>query len=81
LQQKVYFQIKIIAGAKKVYGIDLSDIIKQARIIVKKNNLDNIITLIQGKVEEIILPVDQVDIIISEWVFSYIIIDGLLFGL
>jgi type I protein arginine methyltransferase len=56
------------AGAKKVYGVDLSEIIHQARTIVKANRYENIITLIQGKVEDIILPVDSVDIIISEWV-------------
>ncbi|EDV28855.1 uncharacterized protein TRIADDRAFT_49708 [Trichoplax adhaerens] len=55
------------AGAAKVIGIDCSGIIEQAEAIVKANRLDHVITLIKGKVEEIELPVDKVDIIVSEW--------------
>merc|ERR1712062_882270 len=44
------------AGAKKVIGIDCSNIIDRARQIVKQNDLDDIITLIEGKVEEVSLP-------------------------
>ena len=44
------------AGAKKVIGIDCSNIIDLARQIVKQNDLDDIITLIKGKVEEVSLP-------------------------
>jgi len=44
------------AGAKKVIGIDCSNIIDRARQIVKQNDLDEIITLIKGKVEEVSLP-------------------------
>ena len=44
------------AGAKKVIGIDCSNIIDRARQIVKQNDLDDIITLIKGKVEEVSLP-------------------------
>lgn len=57
------------AGASRVIGIDCSDIVNQATEIVKANNLDDIITIIKGKVEEVELPegIDKVDIIISEW--------------
>ena len=44
------------AGAKKVIGIDCSNIIDRARQIVKQNDLDDVITLIKGKVEEVSLP-------------------------
>ena len=54
------------AGAKKVIGVDMSTIIDQAKVIVKDNNLDHIITLLKGKMEDVILPVDKVDIIVSE---------------
>ena len=33
----------------------------------RENGYDKCITLIKGKAEEISLPVDKVDIIISEW--------------
>uniref|UniRef100_A0A670XPB4 type I protein arginine methyltransferase n=1 Tax=Pseudonaja textilis TaxID=8673 RepID=A0A670XPB4_PSETE len=55
------------AGAKKVYGIECSSISDYSEKIIKSNHLDHIITIFKGKVEEIELPVDKVDIIISEW--------------
>uniref|UniRef100_A0AAY5F0D4 type I protein arginine methyltransferase n=1 Tax=Electrophorus electricus TaxID=8005 RepID=A0AAY5F0D4_ELEEL len=55
------------AGAKKVIGIECSSISDYAVKIVKANKLDHIVTIIKGKVEEVELPVDHVDIIISEW--------------
>lgn len=57
------------AGAARVIGVDCSAIIDRAKQIVKENELDSVITLIKGKVEEIKLPdgIEQVDVIISEW--------------
>lgn len=55
------------AGAKHVYAVDYSSIIDHAMAIVKENGLSDQITLIKGKVEEIELPVDKVDVIVSEW--------------
>jgi len=55
------------AGAKKVYGVEMSNIVESAKKIVKQNKLDGVVEIIQGKVEEITLPVEKVDIIISEW--------------
>ena len=54
------------AGASHVYGVDCADIINYATEIVRQNGFADRITLIKGKVEEIELPVPQVDIIISE---------------
>ncbi|XP_062913627.1 protein arginine N-methyltransferase 1-like isoform X2 [Mobula hypostoma] len=47
------------AGAKKVFGIECSSISDYSEKIIKANHLDNM--------EEVQLPVDKVDIIISEW--------------
>lgn len=55
------------AGAKHVYAVENANIAFYAGLIVKENNLQDRITIIQGKIEEIQLPVQQVDIIISEW--------------
>ncbi|XP_065191424.1 protein arginine N-methyltransferase 1-like [Sycon ciliatum] len=55
------------AGAAKVIGVDCSSIIDHAKVIVKDNNYDHVVTLIKGKIEEVELPVEKVDIIISEW--------------
>ncbi|CAG8596871.1 11126_t:CDS:2, partial [Ambispora gerdemannii] len=72
------------AGAEHVYGIDMSNIIDQARQIVKDNRLDDSryfvyqITLIKGKMEEVELPVQQVDIIISEWMGYFLLYESML---
>ncbi|KAK7886154.1 hypothetical protein WMY93_025775 [Mugilogobius chulae] len=55
------------AGAKHVYGIECSSISEYSEKIIKSNHLHNVITIFKGKVEEVELPVDKVDIIISEW--------------
>jgi len=57
------------AGAKRVIGIEFSNIAQQSVQIIKDNNLDGVVTIIQGKVEEVELPdgIDKVDVIISEW--------------
>ena len=51
----------------KVYGVDMSGIVEQAQKIVQNNGLADNISIIRGKIEEIQLPVDKVDVIISEW--------------
>jgi len=55
------------SGASKVYGIEMSNIVEHAKKIVATNHLDHVVEIIQGKVEEVVLPVEKVDIIISEW--------------
>jgi protein arginine N-methyltransferase 1 len=65
------------AGAKKVYGIDYSEIADQAREIVKKNKYDHIVTIIRGKMEEVELP-EKVDIIISEWMGYFLLYESML---
>ncbi|XP_074926659.1 protein arginine N-methyltransferase 1 [Chelonoidis abingdonii] len=55
------------AGAKRVIGIECSSISDYAVKIVKANKLDHVVSIIKGKVEEVELPVEKVDIIISEW--------------
>ncbi|KAI5820685.1 S-adenosyl-L-methionine-dependent methyltransferase [Pyronema omphalodes] len=66
------------AGAKQVIGVDMSTIIEKAREIVAVNGMSDKITLIQGKMEEITLPVDKVDIIISEWMGYFLLYESML---
>merc|ERR1712012_65355 len=72
------------AGAKQVYGVDMSGIIEQAKMIVDKNGFSDKVTIIRGKIEEIVLPVEKVDIIISEWMgyrlFYESMLDSVLFA-
>jgi len=65
------------SGARKVYGVDYSDIVFQAQQIAKDNNLDNVVTLIKGKIEEVELP-EKVDIIISEWMGYCLLYEAML---
>jgi protein arginine N-methyltransferase 1 len=68
------------AGAKHVIGVDMSNIIDQAKEIVKLNGLDSIVTLVKGKLEEITLPhgLEKVDIIISEWMGYFLYYESML---
>lgn len=66
------------AGAKHVYGIECSAIAEQAMQIVKDNNYADKVTIIKGKVEEIDLPVDKVDIIVSEWMGYFLFYESML---
>ena len=68
------------AGAKHVYAVDCSSIINSAKRIVNDNNMSDKITLIQGKMEEIVLPIppQSVDIIISEWMGYFLLYESML---
>lgn len=66
------------AGAKHVYSVDMSNIIEKATEIVALNGFSDRITLIQGKLEDIELPVDKVDIIVSEWMGYFLLYESML---
>ncbi|CAG8477761.1 9555_t:CDS:10 [Ambispora gerdemannii] len=66
------------AGASRVISVDESAIIERAREIVRVNKLDNVITLISGKIEEVTLPVPKVDIIVSEWMGYFLLFEAML---
>ncbi|KAJ1607126.1 hypothetical protein OIY81_173 [Cryptosporidium canis] len=65
-------------GAKTVFAVDGSNIALLARKIVDDNDLSDVVQVIHGRVEEIELPVSQVDIIISEWMGFYLLHEGML---
>lgn len=66
------------AGAKLVIGVDMSGIIDKAKVIVKDNGFEGKIVLLKGKMEEVQLPVDHVDIIISEWMGYFLLYESML---
>jgi len=66
------------SGAKKVFAVDASDIATQAKQIVADNNLSDVITVIKGKMEDIELPVEKVDVIISEWMGYCLLYESML---
>lgn len=61
-----------------MYGIECSEIVNIARKVVKENSLEDKITFVQGKAEEVALPVDKVDIIVSEWMGYFLLYESML---
>ncbi len=56
------------AGAKAVYAVDQSEkIIQKAQEMVFRNGKQDIIKLFHGRIQDIHLPVQRVDVIVSEW--------------
>jgi len=66
------------AGAKHVYGIEFADIANYADKVIEVNKLSDKITIIKSKVEEAVLPVNKVDIIISEWMGYFLLYESML---
>lgn len=53
------------AGARRVYAVEASSMAQSCETLVKSNNMDHIIKVLAGKIEDIELP-EKVDLIISE---------------
>ncbi|KAL9993250.1 putative methyltransferase [Helianthus debilis subsp. tardiflorus] len=60
------------AGAKKVYAVEATKMAEHARELVKANNLQDIVEVIEGSIEDITLP-EKVDVIISEWMGYFLL--------
>lgn len=78
-----HFRFAAKAGARHVIGVDMSSIINKAKEIVEANGLTSKVTLLQGKMEEVELPVQhlnggKVDIIISEWMGYFLLYESML---
>ncbi|KAF5383462.1 hypothetical protein D9757_006115 [Collybiopsis confluens] len=66
------------AGAAHVVAIDMSNIIDQAQKIIDANGFSGRITMVKGKLEEATLPIQQFDIIISEWMGYFLLYESML---
>lgn len=66
------------AGAKHVLAVDMSNIIEMAQKVVDLNGLSDKITFFRGKLEDVQLPYDKVDIIISEWMGYFLLYESML---
>lgn len=64
-------------GAKKVYAVEKSSIVNYARQIIEENGFSEIITILEGAIEELELP-EQVDVIISEWMGYALLYESML---
>ena len=66
------------AGARLVVGVDAADIADEARAIVKANGYEGKVVIVKGKMEEVQLPVERVDVIISEWMGYFLLYESML---
>ncbi|KAI0397178.1 S-adenosyl-L-methionine-dependent methyltransferase [Xylariaceae sp. FL0594] len=66
------------AGAARVFAVDASEIIVKARENIFRAGLSDTITTLHGKMEEVELPVDHVDIIVSEWMGYCLLFEAML---
>ncbi|CAB9513596.1 arginine N-methyltransferase 1 [Seminavis robusta] len=74
------------AGARKVYAVEYTDMAKYAKRVMTANGVDNVVTVIQGAVEDIELPMEEdgldpegpVDIMISEWMGYFLLRESMM---
>lgn len=66
------------AGAKQVFAVEASDIADLSQTIIEENKMEDKIKVIKGKIEDITLPVQKVDVIISEWMGFYLFHESML---
>ncbi|GMQ06883.1 hypothetical protein CsSME_00051297 [Camellia sinensis var. sinensis] len=60
------------AGATKVYAVEATKMSEHARELVKANNLQDVVEVIEGSMEDVSLP-EKVDVIISEWMGYFLL--------
>ncbi|KAN0062777.1 hypothetical protein ACQY0O_004972 [Thecaphora frezii] len=70
------------AGAKRVVAIDASNVAKRARANVEENGFAHVITVVQGKVEDLDQELEQyvgkVDLLVSEWMGYFLLYECML---
>eukprot|EP00466_Bigelowiella_natans_P004648 jgi/Bigna1/38618/e_gw1.27.106.1 len=67
------------AGAKVIYAVDASDIlVKATKKVVEANGFADKIVLVKTKMEDMKLPVAKVDVIVSEWMGTFLIAEAML---
>lgn len=60
------------AGARKVYAVEATKMSEHARQLVIGNGVSHIVEVIEGSMEDIMLP-EKVDVIISEWMGYFLL--------
>ncbi|XP_036965035.1 protein arginine N-methyltransferase 2 isoform X2 [Acanthopagrus latus] len=55
-----------LAQPSGVYAVEASSMAEYTRQLVKQNSCEEVVTVLQGRAEEIELP-EQVDVLVSEW--------------
>jgi len=66
-----------MAGARKVYAVEATDMAHSARKLVAHNKFAGVIEVVQGTIETISLP-EKVDVIVSEWMGYFLLRESML---
>ncbi|CAI6351432.1 unnamed protein product [Macrosiphum euphorbiae] len=66
------------AQAAKVFAVDEADILYNATDNFRENGFDDIIVSIKGRIEDVSLPVEKVDAIVSEWMGYFLLFESML---
>ncbi|XP_033228521.1 protein arginine N-methyltransferase 6 isoform X2 [Belonocnema kinseyi] len=67
------------AGSRKVFAVEASRLAEVAKAVVTENNFDDVIQVIQNRIEDVEPnSIDKVDIIVSEWMGFYLVHEGML---
>jgi protein arginine N-methyltransferase 3 len=66
------------AGAKQVIAVDNSNILNKARENIFNNGLSSQIVCVKGRIEDVTLPVKEVDVIVSEWMGYCLLYEAML---
>lgn len=65
------------AGARKVYAVEKCDIVSYGRQIVEENGFSDVITVLQGGMEDLDIP-EPVDVVVSEWMGYALLYESML---
>jgi protein arginine N-methyltransferase 1 len=56
-----------------VFAVEASEMASAAELVVAKNGFSDIIQVFHCKVEDVVLPVNKVDVIVSEWMGVFLL--------
>ncbi|KAK4483654.1 hypothetical protein RD792_010855 [Penstemon davidsonii] len=59
-------------------SVECSSMADMAQVIINKNGFSKVITVLKGEIEVVVLPVSQVDVIISEWMGYLLVYENML---
>ena len=67
-----------VSGSKKVFAIENANIVKLCRQNIKERNFEGVIEVIHELAEDANLPVEKVDVIVSEWIGYFLLFERML---
>ena len=66
------------SGARKAFAIEQANIVSVCQNNVKEKNFGHIVHVIHSLAEAVELPVQEVDVIVSEWIGYFLLFENML---